>query len=314
MTEVNEQTTVSVIIPTYNREIFVEQAVISALSQSYHPLEILVIDDGSDDQTDKALKKYANKIRYIKQRNKGRSAARNKGIEMSDSKYIAFLDSDDCWDREYISKQVTSLSQMKTAGLGYTWYRSTNKIDQVIREFKPVNHGNAFQKICKYNIMSPSHVVIKRDCLNELNMGMAFNENISAGEDWLLWLNMAAKYDLCCIPEVLVSLRVHEENTYRSLSTSQIEHNYIKLASEIETLAHNSNKYARKRRMLLSTVKIQLAYMYYLRQQYQQSMLEYMHAAWFYPFNKKIYSGIIQLGVGARLSNKLKTIFMNKHH
>src|SRR5690349_3602213 len=100
---------VSVIIPTYNRAQFIARAVDSVLEQTYKDFEIIVIDDGSSDNTQEILKAYEGKIRYVYQQNKGISAARNRGIQEAKGEYIAFLDSDDVWKPEKLSVQVAIL-------------------------------------------------------------------------------------------------------------------------------------------------------------------------------------------------------------
>ncbi len=104
--------TVSVIIPTYNRRAYVQEAIDSVLAQTYTDYEIIVIDDGSTDGTGEALReRYGDKIIYEWQENQGLSAARNRGIESSRGQYIALLDSDDLWMPEKLERQVACLSQ-----------------------------------------------------------------------------------------------------------------------------------------------------------------------------------------------------------
>jgi glycosyltransferase involved in cell wall biosynthesis len=98
--------TFSVIIPTYNRGTFVARAIESALNQSFNDLEVIVVDDGSNDGTRQTLEGYRNRIRYLYQENAGVSAARNTGIQSATGEWLAFLDSDDEWTAEYLSKQI----------------------------------------------------------------------------------------------------------------------------------------------------------------------------------------------------------------
>lgn len=98
---------VSVIIPTYNRREYVQEAIDSALAQTFTDYEIIVIDDGSTDGTSEALQaRYGNRIHYEWQENQGESVARNRGIELARGEYIAFLDSDDLWHPEKLAKQI----------------------------------------------------------------------------------------------------------------------------------------------------------------------------------------------------------------
>jgi len=106
---------VSVIIPTYNRERFVTGAIDSVLKQTYRDYEIVVVDDGSTDGTEAVLQTYGQKVTYIFQENAGVSSARNKGIELSTGEWVAFLDSDDEWDANYLASQMGRASQFPEA-------------------------------------------------------------------------------------------------------------------------------------------------------------------------------------------------------
>ncbi|MGC4097217.1 MAG: glycosyltransferase family A protein [Nitrospira sp.] len=106
---------VSVIIPTWNRESFVVKAIDSVLDQSFTDFEVIVIDDGSTDDTRRDLQKYINSIRYIYQENAGVSAARNAGIRLAQGEWVAFLDSDDEWTKDYLSAQVAQIAEFPNA-------------------------------------------------------------------------------------------------------------------------------------------------------------------------------------------------------
>jgi len=108
---------VSVIIPTYNRARTIERAINSVLAQSWKPIEVIVVDDGSTDETSDLLATYGNKIRIIKQRNQGASAARNTGIKAAVGEIISFLDSDDSWLPEKTERQVKLLQQTESSGV-----------------------------------------------------------------------------------------------------------------------------------------------------------------------------------------------------
>ena len=112
---------VSIIIPTYNSVSFVTEAIDSALNQTFQDFEILVIDDGSTDETKKVLtEKYGDSIKYLYKENGGVSSARNYGIEKAKGKYIALLDADDVWLPEKLEKQVILLESNGDIGLCYT--------------------------------------------------------------------------------------------------------------------------------------------------------------------------------------------------
>ena len=101
----------SVVIPAYNAEKFIDDAIQSVLGQTYTDYELIVVDDGSTDKTPLIVKGYENSVRCIQQENKGLSAARNTGIEHATGKWVAFLDADDTWHAEKLSKQFASVQK-----------------------------------------------------------------------------------------------------------------------------------------------------------------------------------------------------------
>ena len=140
--------TVSVVIPTFNREGFIKQCVVSALKQSKKPDEVIVVDDGSSDKTWDVLRRLgfsdsqdeSNSLRYIFQRNKGVSAARNLGIKAAKYRYIAFLDSDDLWLEKKLEKQISSLESRSTR------YRLSHTNEIWVRNGVRVNAGLKHEK------------------------------------------------------------------------------------------------------------------------------------------------------------------------
>src|SRR5262245_11344519 len=111
---------VSTIIPSYNRAGFVIAAVESALAQTYEKQEIIVIDDGSTDQTKQRLERYAKKIRYVYQENQVVAAARNTGVRVSRGEWFAFLDADDLWSPDKLERQLECINQKSEVGLVHT--------------------------------------------------------------------------------------------------------------------------------------------------------------------------------------------------
>src|SRR5215831_13288100 len=110
---------VSAVIPTYNYARYVTGAVESVLAQSFDDLEIVVVDDGSTDETADTLRPFLDRIRYIRQGHRGLAAARNTGIRVARGPYVAFLDSDDLWLPEKVSVQIARLNGDPAVGLVY---------------------------------------------------------------------------------------------------------------------------------------------------------------------------------------------------
>ncbi|MBW1614562.1 MAG: glycosyltransferase family 2 protein, partial [Deltaproteobacteria bacterium] len=155
---------VSVIIPTFNRSEKVVRAVSSVLNQDFRDFEVIVVDDGSIDNTHEALSKYMSAIKYIRQsENMGVSAARNRGIKSSIAPWIAFLDSDDYWLTEKLSVQIEYIDQNPNTVACQTeeiWIKNGRRVNPKKRHKKP--SGNIFTQSLKLCLVSPSSVIIKR--------------------------------------------------------------------------------------------------------------------------------------------------------
>jgi len=202
---------VSVVIPTFNREQFIEKSVISALKQTKKPNEIIVVDDGSTDQTWNVLKqlgfsKSTNKnisLRYIYQKNKGVSAARNLGIEASKYSFIALLDSDDIWLKQKLERQMTELMQQKdTYRLSHTeeiWVRNGVRLNAKKKYSK--SGGDIFKKCLRLCCISPSSSLIERSVFDDF---WFFDESLLACEDYDFWLRYCAYEKVHFVDERLI--------------------------------------------------------------------------------------------------------------
>jgi len=180
---------VSVILPTYNRAWTLKDAVDSVLSQDYPHIELIVIDDGSKDNTQAVLESYKNKIKVIKQENSGVSAARNAGIKKSSGQLIALLDSDDVWDKRKISCQVDFFKRNPGAMICQTeeiWIRNGKRVNPKAKHKKP--SGMIFEPSLNLCLVSPSAVMMRRQLFD---MKGYFNEDFTVCEDYDLWLRIS---------------------------------------------------------------------------------------------------------------------------
>ncbi|MBT3176345.1 MAG: glycosyltransferase [Desulfobacula sp.] len=181
---------VSVILPSYNRAWTLKDAVDSVLLQDYPNIELIIIDDGSDDDTQELLGVYKNKITVLCQENKGVSAARNKGIKASRGKFIALLDSDDAWDKRKISCQMEFFNDHPEALICQTeeiWIRNGKKVNPKVKHKKP--SGMIFEQSLHLCLVSPSSVMMKRQLFD---MKGYFNETFLVCEDYDLWLRVSS--------------------------------------------------------------------------------------------------------------------------
>lgn len=205
---------VSVIIPAFNAEKYILDAINSILSQTYQNYEIIVVNDGSTDNTEQIIKPYLNRIIYLYQDNKGVAAARNTGIKASKGEYIAFLDSDDVWSPEKLSIQVKFLNDHPDFDLVYGDYGTfgengvIDKNSPLTRKF-PRPDGYIFQDLLLRCLIFTATVMLQKKVLEETGL---FDEQFSIGEDYDLWLRIAEKHKIGYIPEVVAMYRQHQES------------------------------------------------------------------------------------------------------
>lgn len=196
---------VSVIIPTYNRCWILKEAIDSVLSQKFSDFEIIVVNDGSTDDTHKLLTTYGDQIITIYQNNKGVSAARNVGISVASGDYIAFLDSDDMWLTEKLSCQhdfYQSHPEALICQTGEIWIRNGVRVNPKNRHKKP--SGMIFEPSLRLCLVSPSAVMIKKSLFDAVGL---FNEAFPTCEDYDLWLRIGLNYPIYLIDRQLVVKR-----------------------------------------------------------------------------------------------------------
>ena len=193
---------VSVIIPTFNRAWALEKAIDSVLSQDYDNFELIVVDDGSTDDTEQCIQKYEKSLRFIRQPNLGVSAARNRGISVSTGTLVAFLDSDDYWYPEKLSAQVDFFQKNPDAQICQTeeiWIRDGKRVNPKKKHKKP--SGMVFIPSLALCLISPSAVMMRKTLLSKVD---AFDESLPACEDYDLWLRVACRYPVHLIDKPLL--------------------------------------------------------------------------------------------------------------
>lgn len=203
--------TVSVVIPTFNRESFISKCVESVMCQTRQPDEIIVVDDGSVDNTWNILKKIGftndeymqTPYRYIYQKNKGVSSARNIGIKTSNFEYVALLDSDDLWNKDKLEKQLLGVkNENYRARLSHTdeiWVRNGIRVNAHNKHKK--SGGDIFEKCLELCCISPSSSLIHRSVFQDFGY---FDEKLPACEDYDFWLRFSAYENVHYLNEALL--------------------------------------------------------------------------------------------------------------
>jgi len=196
---------ISVIIPTYNRAGMVKEAIESVLAQGYADRELIVVDDGSTDETERVVSSFAPRLTYIYQDHQGVSAARNRGIVHARGEYLAFLDSDDLWLEDKLYRQMRFMESHPEALICYTdeiWIRRGVRVNPMKKHRK--YSGMIFPHCLPLCIISPSSALFARRLLDEVGM---FDETLTVCEDYDLWLRIAARYPIHFIDMPLIVKR-----------------------------------------------------------------------------------------------------------
>ena len=202
---------VSIIIPAYNREDFIERAVRSVLTQTMPDLEVIVVDDCSTDATHEraaGLAQADNRVRVFRQTsNKGAQAARNRGIREARGLYIAFLDSDDEWLPEKLEKQVPLFKGAgNRLGVAYAGYRQVYSDGRTPLDILPFARGNVYRTALSGSIADMNTLLIRQEILEKAG---PLDESVRAFQEWALCISLAKYCDFDYISEPLAVYYLH---------------------------------------------------------------------------------------------------------
>lgn len=206
---------VSVIIPAYNAQAFIDKTLASVLAQTYRNLEILVVDDGSSDRTVEIVQKFAAKdqrIRLLQQPNAGVAAARNLGMKSAQGEFIAPIDADDIWYPENIALQVQVMQQAGAkVGLVYSWSVDIDESGRPTGGFRATEiTGEIYTTLVAHNFIgNASATMMRRSCLEQVG---GYDpelraQNAQGCEDWDLYLRIAEHYEFQVVPQFLIGYR-----------------------------------------------------------------------------------------------------------
>jgi glycosyltransferase involved in cell wall biosynthesis len=232
---------VSAVIPSYNYGHFVCEAVESALAQTYPNIEVVVVDDGSTDDTRERLAPYTDRIRYIHQTNSGLSAARNTGIRHARGEWIALLDADDLWHPDKTTLQLASAKRVgRVALIGSPPARAMPKE----LPLHPPLHRVGVSDFLLSSRMGPSSALIRRDAFSVVGN---FDETLRSVEDRDMWLRLAAQYPAVVVESPCWSYRTHSGQMSRA--AKRMYDNYHKV---LESFFENHPDHAMLRNMAYS--------------------------------------------------------------
>jgi glycosyltransferase involved in cell wall biosynthesis len=209
--------TISVIIPAYNYARYLREAIDSVFAQTYPALEVIVVDDGSTDDTPAVLAAYGDRIRAIRQQNQGVSAARNTGISAARGEYVAFLDADDLWQPAKLEAQMARFDADPSLGLVHCGAESFDAEGQTIHFWREGMQGRVAINILRLEpvIAAPgSNIVAPRRVAEEIG---GFDTRMTGSEDWDFYYRVAERYEIGFTPETLVRYRIHGSGAHRNI-------------------------------------------------------------------------------------------------
>lgn len=219
---------VSIIIPVYNGEKFIKKSIKSALKQNYKNLEVIVVNDGSTDNTDKIVKKFNNKIKYISKENGGVSSALNLGIKNASGEYISWLSHDDLYKTNKIKVQINYLNKCKQSNvILYSNYAFITENGRVWKKSQKM----PYEELEKYpelallkGYINGITLLIPKEAFEKYGY---FNEKLKCTQDYDKWLEFYDNYKFVCIPKSLVQTRLHSAQTTNTSPFVKIEGNIL---------------------------------------------------------------------------------------
>lgn len=229
---------ITVVIPTYNRAHIVGEAIQSVLDQQYPNLELIVVDDGSADDTERAVQPFLSNIKFLRKPNGGPASARNHGIAAATGELVAFLDSDDLYLPGKLARQVRQFQAEPETVLAYCWFLISDGDGRLRMGRRCRLHGSAYRELlgeCMKGPLYPSAVMIRRTALEQAG---TFDETMRIADDTDLFCRIARIGPIGLIPEPLVQLRRFGDNVSRGPGRAR----YLALTARILEKAFAADK------------------------------------------------------------------------
>lgn len=221
-----EKGLVTVVIPNYNYAHYLREAIDSALAQTYDPVEVIVVDDGSSDGSREVIESYGTRIKSIFQQNQGVSAARNNGAAAGRGEFIAFLDADDVWLPEKLEKQAAAFAVDDEIGLVHVGVADIDENGNELRRQLDGLSGDVARELLLLErpviLGGGSGLAVRRTAFDEVG---GFDTRMSTSADWDLCLGVSRRYRVAFIPEVLLRYRIHGSNMHSNVRA--MEHDVL---------------------------------------------------------------------------------------
>lgn len=221
---------VSVVMPTYNRRALIGESIASVLAQTHGALELIIVDDGSSDGTQEAVTDrfgHDPRLRYLRQANRERACARNRGIREARGELIAFLDSDDLWYPDKLARQIEALERANAADCCYGFHDVLSAHGRGRDGENALPAGDILEDLLSRCFIGSMTPLVRRRCFDDVG-GFCEDRALLCFEDWEMWTRLASRYRWVLVPEVLGTHRVHDANTQHA-ATVEIDELRLRL-------------------------------------------------------------------------------------
>jgi glycosyltransferase involved in cell wall biosynthesis len=273
--------TVSAVIPTYNSAKTLSRAIDSVLRQTV-PVQVIVVDDGSTDETPALLERYGSRITAIRQNNAGTGAARSAGTRAAQTDLIAYLDADDAWHSDKLEKQLDVFRdpEVGLCAAASQWIDPTGAI---LRVWNPSISGSITRQLLARNYVITSSAVVRRAHLERLSA--LFKPELFPVEDWEFWIRLSTVCKINVLPEVLVDYHVLPTSGTRTRSVADFKQLYARVIDEFRSEPALREIMRSDEAKIRSNLHFFAAYMYYEAGSYRRFLVELFHSARLAPFS-----------------------------
>lgn len=235
----------SIIIPTYNRAHIISKTIDSVLSQSYSDYEVILVDDGSTDNTNEVIERFKDpRIKYFKKENGERGAARNYGLERATGEYVNFFDSDDIMYSFHLEKAIECIQKVNYSEVICFPYDYLNESGEVTDSKKGFN-GKLNSSVFQRNFVHLNGAFIKKSAI-DANLKFIEDRNFKVMEDWYFFIRLAFKYNLIGFPYPTSGYIIHKNSTMSTVRSKDYRHAYPYFLELFEHEFYQKNNLAKK--------------------------------------------------------------------
>ncbi len=211
---------VSVVIPTFNRAHYVVETINSVLAQTLKDLEVIVVDDGSTDNTREAVEKFGDPVKYVYQNNGGVASASNAGFRSSTGEYVGLLGDDDLWLSNKLEVQVKELDRNPQLGFVCSQADVFND-DGILYTLKRYDNKDTYEDLFNNNFVPTLTVLMRRSCVEQIGF---LDETIASAEDYDYWLRLARRWPFKFIDQTLAKWRMTPNSVSKNLNKMFLGH------------------------------------------------------------------------------------------